>query len=497
MSCARTWMRKCVENHDICSKVSSSTSGIRRPMRLLQIGMPEPEKLRLLTDEAQSYKNLKPDYLTLSHRWGSANPLELTSSTFSQLKQGIEIADLSKTFRHSIKVAQELNIDLIWIDSLCIFQDSAEDWAREAPLMQCVYGGAVCNISAIASEDSDTGCFFKRNPSQLKPYDIQTQWNDGSNGSCMLYYPDLRRDAIENAPLASRGWVFQERLLAPRILYLDDTQLFWECHGLKACEAYPDGMPFSDGSSKERDALAALKLGTIGSTISSPDKKQLQRLWQNSCFDDGYCAGLWRKYLPSQLLWRADIHTIGHLRRSIEYRAPSWSWASLDGPIIPGGFSDDGIIIKILECHVRDISGDSTGQIHSGVLRILGPLMTIELQPYARKWYRFRMLIDRRWTYGFILWLDTDDPICNGSYQIHCLPILSDADSDRPERSPLTKCLLLLPTGKWPGQFVRCGTLTLESGEMKDWKGFRNIRNHDWLQYESRDDEGNCVISII
>jgi len=75
----------------------------------------------------------------------------LTSSTFSQLKQGIEIADLSKTFRHSIKVAQELNIDLIWIGSLCIFQDSAEDWAREAPLMQCVYGGAVCNISAIAS----------------------------------------------------------------------------------------------------------------------------------------------------------------------------------------------------------------------------------------------------------------------------------------------------------------------------------------------------------
>jgi hypothetical protein len=41
-----------------------------------------------------------------------------------------------------------------------------------------------------------------------------------------------------------------------------------------------------------------------------------------------YLAGLWSPYLIQQLLWRRKEH---YLVRPSQYRAPSWSWASVDG----------------------------------------------------------------------------------------------------------------------------------------------------------------------
>ena len=41
-----------------------------------------------------------------------------------------------------------------------------------------------------------------------------------------------------------------------------------------------------------------------------------------------YGAGLWEADMPSALLWRSRS-----AQRPSEYRAPSWSWASVDGHI--------------------------------------------------------------------------------------------------------------------------------------------------------------------
>jgi hypothetical protein len=46
-----------------------------------------------------------------------------------------------------------------------------------------------------------------------------------------------------------------------------------------------------------------------------------------------YLAGMWHIELEQNLLW-----TVGrNFRRPKEYRAPSWSWASVDGEIITTG----------------------------------------------------------------------------------------------------------------------------------------------------------------
>ncbi|PMD38524.1 hypothetical protein L207DRAFT_430794, partial [Hyaloscypha variabilis F] len=38
---------------------------------------------------------------------------------------------LSETFRVAIIVTRKLGIRYLWIDSLCIFQDFADDWQKE------------------------------------------------------------------------------------------------------------------------------------------------------------------------------------------------------------------------------------------------------------------------------------------------------------------------------------------------------------------------------
>lgn len=60
-----------------------------------------------------------------------------------------------------------------------------------------------------------------------------------------LYHNDFIDATFKDLPLMKRAWVVQELLLAPRILHLTGTQLFWECYELNACEIYPRGLPLN------------------------------------------------------------------------------------------------------------------------------------------------------------------------------------------------------------------------------------------------------------
>jgi len=59
-------------------------------------------------------------YMTVSHRWGDKKPISLTQESAADLKGGILVAELPKTFADAVKVAWKLGIRYIWIDSLCI-----------------------------------------------------------------------------------------------------------------------------------------------------------------------------------------------------------------------------------------------------------------------------------------------------------------------------------------------------------------------------------------
>jgi Heterokaryon incompatibility protein (HET) len=69
----------------------------------------------------------------------------------SDMKRGMPINSLPKTFQDAMIVAKHLSMQYIWIDSLCILQDSIEDWQQESAKMMNIYRYAELNITATAA----------------------------------------------------------------------------------------------------------------------------------------------------------------------------------------------------------------------------------------------------------------------------------------------------------------------------------------------------------
>ena len=81
------------------------------------------------------------------------------SANISNYKQGIQFNALPKTFREAIIAVKRLGVSYIWIDSLCIIQDSLEDWAKEANRMAGIYSNSYLTLAASKSTGPEDGCF--------------------------------------------------------------------------------------------------------------------------------------------------------------------------------------------------------------------------------------------------------------------------------------------------------------------------------------------------
>jgi hypothetical protein len=154
---AESWILRCNSTHSTCREVLNTPRQL--PTRLAYVGGPrywDPPRLRV--------RNIPPSarYITLSHCWGDIEILQLTRNTLETFQKCILLQDLPKTFQDAIKITKKLSFRYIWIDSLCIIQDDADDWRRESVLMGNVYGGSSLYIAASGAPDGNWGCFFDR-----------------------------------------------------------------------------------------------------------------------------------------------------------------------------------------------------------------------------------------------------------------------------------------------------------------------------------------------
>ena len=163
-------------------------------------------------------------WATLSHRWGTApSSKKLLHTNLQAWKRDIPDSDLRQTFRDAIHICRNLDIEYIWIDSLCIIQDSREDWQYECSRMEWVYALSRCNITATAATDDDGGCFKARSAESDLPLRLVIR-NPSSDHDQSAHedrrYPayetfDLHEtqtwlNGVERAPVNRRAWVLQE-----------------------------------------------------------------------------------------------------------------------------------------------------------------------------------------------------------------------------------------------------------------------------------------------
>ena len=167
------------------------------------------------------------EYMTLSHCWGPKPPIRLTRANIENMKAGILVGDLPRSFQNAIVVTGWFQCRYLWIDSLCIIQDSKEDWQSESGLMRHVYKNAWLNIAATAAADSSSGLFVDRKPLLVSTGAVSISW-EGNLPTGMFYFflRDFWEDEVGRAPLNRRAWVVQERFLSRRNLHFGSRGLF-------------------------------------------------------------------------------------------------------------------------------------------------------------------------------------------------------------------------------------------------------------------------------
>lgn len=145
--------------------------------------------------------------------------------------------------------------------------------------MEYVYGNSSINIAAADAPNGETGCFFQRQgaPKTIgwkAPVKYERDSDTTSILDCTL--PANYWQASNANILSSRGWVFQERFLAPRTLWFGADQVAWECRSLKACQTFPNSVQREGFRPNPTEALARLSVAECLSTDLHP---KLTTMW--------------------------------------------------------------------------------------------------------------------------------------------------------------------------------------------------------------------------
>jgi hypothetical protein len=156
---AQRWLDECLNKHDKCRKVKKMALQTNRPSRLINIGPPDGSH----DPRLEHGVDCSGEYLTRSYCWGDPSTItQITKEAYLKFKGGIPFASLSQIFRDFIEFTRSISVKYLWIDSLCIIQDSPEDKTAEIPQVVEMYAGALLTILACRSTSGQSSLFAPR-----------------------------------------------------------------------------------------------------------------------------------------------------------------------------------------------------------------------------------------------------------------------------------------------------------------------------------------------
>lgn len=375
---ANAWLERCSNLHGNCR----GNVQCELPTRLVAIGTLGQIKLvestTLLT---------RPRYSTLSYCWGQEPFTMLAQDNLSLFQDQIPCEKLPQTFRDAIEVTQKLGLDYIWIDALCIVQSepgcSSSDWTKEAGRMRSVYGGSFVNIAATSAMSVHEGFLDKGLRQDYHGALVARITTENSCRVQSFYSPTAHEETTFETHLASRAWAFQERVLSRRTLSFGDTGMSWECRWQTSSDFLPDGFNEWRGQQgllpkvyPEDRPLSwtnvVMKYSRTNLTYPSDRLPALSGVAsrQQAVTGGHYLAGMWRERLHEQVLWRRIVSPSTPLRARPPWRAPTWSWTSLDGGVEIASFFMDGSkqYTTLLDAWTTPAGPDPFGAVTGGEL---------------------------------------------------------------------------------------------------------------------------------
>ncbi|KAL2019684.1 hypothetical protein VTK56DRAFT_9303 [Thermocarpiscus australiensis] len=224
------WIDKCTRTHRNC--VLDQAHGI-----------PGLELLRLIdvVDNCLFETTGSARYVALSYVWGAVPNLRLTKANRPHLMRPGAFRDvpglLPRTIRDAMSLVRRLNLRYLWVDSLCLLQNDADDLERGVNVMDHIYERSWLTVVAACGHDANAGLVGLHGGDRERKVLVRQV----APGVILGVYFDL--DAyLKGSVYDTRAWTFQEHVLSRRILYFVDDKVFFRCREsecLETCEDQP------------------------------------------------------------------------------------------------------------------------------------------------------------------------------------------------------------------------------------------------------------------
>lgn len=386
----KTFISNCLSSHKACQ---TSPMGFV-PSRLLEVSPgSDPNHIRLVETTSDGQKT----WACLSYVWGGEQPHKATRSTLPEYLKDMCLDVLPQTIKDAVSVCRGLEIAYLWIDCFCIVQDDEVDKAREIPQMALIYRHALLTIAASCAHTVNEGFLHRVSPlcyERFAPTSLRFRDSCGRESKVLVLTEKHHNSMFHKPkePIDARAWALQEQLLSPRLLSYTSHGPRWSCRCLlQHINGHPDqtflpryavSYP-SLGVDQILPCIPGLKMQTWESIVQIYSSRQVTlhadklvalsavaRTYSENSQECGtYLAGIWEGSLPGSLMWQSVTEDIPP--RPLEYRAPSWSWASVDGAVRyesrKVSVDDD---FKIINAQTRKVDSNEFGAVTDGTLVI-------------------------------------------------------------------------------------------------------------------------------
>ena len=419
---ATAWLDDCQSNHSSCRRNHGSQKHL--PTRLIEIV--DDEFAQLVEPEAQVGQ-----YVALSYCWGP-DPDKNRRTTISNVQdrlqsRGLLRDDLPAAIKDAIIVSEGLGIKHIWVDAFCIIQDDQRDKHNELSKMSQYYRNSYLTI-AVSTPRCTAGFigFTGRCenhpdfplPRDLVPLDVfcaSRERDEGRSGT--VYVREENPYQFSEEPINRRAWTLQESLLSPRVLFFG-SRVTWFCGHMTHSDGGIEDWSFDENElerTRREFQIELSKLDRHGSsgkltfveTAGTGSHQDIYGMWHRivgsysrreisysedklpaisavavefaRLSKDQYLAGSWRTNLPRDLLWSTPS-PITH--RPGTWRAPTWSWASIDDAILYEKLPPkDAMLLMEIE-RAEAIPRSATvpfGEVERGFLEITAPCLSLKI----------------------------------------------------------------------------------------------------------------------
>lgn len=218
----RHWLRSCSSHHQLCPRIGTKkTSGLS--LRVIDC----------TTRKLVTLPSFGDKYATLSYVWGgSGGPDDDGGGDDNNDNDGDTLPEaLPPLITDSLEAVRHLGLRYLWIDRYCIHQNNHQEKHTLIQNMGYIYANSYVTLIASSSD----------NPSQGLP-GVSIKHRDHPQDICCGKYTwtSLGKGVsveVKTSIWNSRGWTYQEALLAPRRLVFTTRQVYFQCQEAYCFEA--------------------------------------------------------------------------------------------------------------------------------------------------------------------------------------------------------------------------------------------------------------------